>query len=107
MPAEKAQDPGLADDRTALAWMRSALNMAASGALIARAGFSAHLDALGVSCAVAMAALAGLIWRHGQQLYGERVGSTADPDPQTAAFGLLTAATLVVATVALVVSVAL
>jgi len=47
----------LARERTALAWTRSALTMAASGVLIARAAFVGHLAVLGVVSAVAMASL--------------------------------------------------
>ena len=65
-------DPGLARERTALAWTRSALTMAASGVLIARAAFVGHLAVLGVVSAVAMAILSGLTWRNGQATYRER-----------------------------------
>ena len=100
------RDPGLARERTALAWSRSALNMAASGTLIARGAFTAHLDALGVVCAVGMAGLALLTWRHGQALYSGRRLSAPAPRSQAGEFVLLTAATVVTATAALVVSIA-
>ncbi len=96
-----------ARDRTALAWTRSALNMAASGTLIARAGFTAHLVGLGVASAIAMATMAWLTWRHGEMLYRERGHAGASPHLQTAAFGLLTAATSLTAAVAIVVTIAL
>jgi uncharacterized membrane protein YidH (DUF202 family) len=98
---------GGARERTALAWTRSALNMAGSGALIARAGFAAHLDALGVACAVAMGTMATLTWRHGQSLYRQRLALDAAPGGQTLALGLLTAATVVTSAVAIVVTVAI
>jgi uncharacterized membrane protein YidH (DUF202 family) len=101
------RDPGLARDRTALAWTRSALNMAASGTLIARAGFTAHLDALGVVCAIAMATMAWLTWRHGQVIYRERGQPGMRPHLQTTAFGLLTAATSLIAATAIAVTVAI
>jgi len=47
-------DLGLARERTMLAWTRSALIVAASGTLIARAAFVGHLALLGVATAVAM-----------------------------------------------------
>ena len=105
--APELNDPGLARDRTALAWTRSALNMAASGTLIARAGFTAHLDTLGVASAIAMATVALLTWRHGQALYRDRSHPGMPPLQQTRAFGLLTAATLLIAMVAIVVTIAI
>lgn len=105
--APELTDPGLARDRTALAWTRSALNVAASGALIARAGFTAHLDALGVTSAVAMATIAVMTWRHGQSLYRDRIGPVMPPLRQTVALGLLTAATLLIAAVAIIVTIAI
>lgn len=97
-------DAGLARERTALAWTRSALNMAASGTLIARAAFAAHLDALAITTASVMATMAFLTWRHGQQLGTDAV---VVPPPQRHALAALTAATVVTAVVATVVTVAL
>jgi uncharacterized membrane protein YidH (DUF202 family) len=71
IPPPDTDDPGLARERTALAWTRSALAMAASGVLIARAAFVGHLRVLGVVSAVEMAMLAALTWRHGQAIYRE------------------------------------
>ncbi|MBV9423809.1 MAG: DUF202 domain-containing protein [Solirubrobacterales bacterium] len=100
-------DPGLAADRTALAWTRSALNMAASGTLIARAAFAAGLDALGVACAVAMATFAWLTWRHGRVIYYGRHMAGQFTRPQTRAFALLTGVTLLVAALAVAVTIAI
>ena len=98
-------DPGLARDRTALAWTRSALNLLANGTLIARAAFVAHLDVVGVLTAVAAAALALVTWRHGRAIYDHGL---VGPDRyhQTGALGLLTVATVVTALVAIVVTLA-
>jgi uncharacterized membrane protein YidH (DUF202 family) len=71
-PPPDRDDPGLARERTALAWTRSALTMAASGVLIARAAFVGHLPVLGVISTVSMAVLSGLTWRNGQATYRER-----------------------------------
>ena len=101
------RDPGLARDRTRLAWTRSALNMAASGTLIARAGFAAHLDALGVATAIAMATMAVFTWRQGQTIYDGRRLAARFPHDQQSALGLLTAATLLTAAVAIVVMIAI
>ena len=100
-------DPGLARDRTALAWTRSGLNLLASGTLIARAAFVAHLDAIGVISAAVAAALALLTWRQGNVLYRERAINDSQPHHQPGALGFLMAATLVTAAVALIVTIVL
>lgn len=104
---ERWFDPGLARDRTALAWTRSALNLLASGTLIARAAFVAKLDVLGVASGAAMAVLALITWRHGRVIYANRALTGAHPHHQTGALGFLTAATLGTAVVAVIVTVAL
>jgi len=106
-PPPATDDPGLARERTALAWTRSALNMAASGTLIARAAFVGHLAAFGVVTAIAMATLAALTWRHGRVIYHERRETGMPAHLQTAAFGLLMAATVLIAAIAIVVTVAI
>jgi uncharacterized membrane protein YidH (DUF202 family) len=98
-------DPGLARDRTALAWTRSALSMLAIGTLIARAAFEADLDALAVTAAVATLALALLTWRQGNALYRERAVDGSQPHHQPGALGFLVSVTLLIAFVALVVTV--
>jgi uncharacterized membrane protein YidH (DUF202 family) len=105
--APEPDDPGAARERTALAWTRSALNMSASGVLIARAAFAGHLDALGVASAVVMAGLALGTWAHGRAIYLDRGRAGGFPHHQAGAFGLLTAATLLIAAVAVVVSIAI
>ena len=104
--ALEPDDRGLARERTALAWTRSALSIAASGTLIARAAFVEHLDVLGVAAAVAIATVSALTWRHGQLIYRERHDVSVQPHPQTSAFGLLTAATVLTAATAVVVTIA-
>jgi uncharacterized membrane protein YidH (DUF202 family) len=99
--------PTLASDRTALAWTRSALNMAGSGILIARAAFMADLDALGVVVAIAVGVMALLTWRHGQAIFGERKLAGARSQHQQAALRRLTAGTVLIGAVAIVVTVAL
>jgi uncharacterized membrane protein YidH (DUF202 family) len=104
-PEPEQRPAGLAGDRTALAWTRSALNMAASGTLIARAAFIANLDVLGVLSAIAMAMMALLTWDHGQAIYAERALSGPFPAPQPTALALLTAATVVIAALAILVTI--
>ena len=99
-------DPGLARERTALAWTRSAINMAASGVLIARAAFVGQLAALGIICAIAMAILSALTWRRGKLIYRERRAPGMSAHLQTTAFWLLTVATVLVAAVAILVTIA-
>ncbi|MGO9751336.1 MAG: DUF202 domain-containing protein [Solirubrobacteraceae bacterium] len=106
-PGLERDDPGLSRDRTALAWTRSALNIAASGTLIARAGFAARLDAVGLASAIAMATMALLTWRHGQTINRDRRRAGTLPSQQPWALGLLTAATLLTAAVAIVVTIAI
>jgi hypothetical protein len=81
--------------------------MAASGVLIARAAFVGHLPVLAVVSAVAMAILSALTWRNGQAIYRERREPWTPRHLQTAAFGLLTAATALIAAIAIVVTVAI
>lgn len=100
-------DPGLARDRTALAWTRSGLNLLAVGTLIARAAFVAHLDVIGVVTAAVAAALALLTWRHGNVLYRERELEGSQAHHQPGALGFLMAVTVISAVVALVVTIVL
>jgi hypothetical protein len=79
--------------------------MAASGVLIARAAFVGHLAALGVVSAIAMATLSALTWRRGQVIYRDRREPGMPPNLQTGAFGLLTAATVLIAAIAIVVTI--
>lgn len=104
-PPRVVGNPGDARERTALAWTRSALNIGASGTLIARAGFTAHLNALGIVCALATAAMAYLIWRHGRMIYGEHGRARRFPHHQPGALSLLTGGTLLTAVVAIVVTI--
>jgi len=96
----------MARERTALAWRRSALNMAASGTLIARAAFTADLVVLGIASALSMGAMALLTWNHGRTIYRRRSSTSGFPHHQPGALGLLTGATLLIAAVALAVTIA-
>jgi uncharacterized membrane protein YidH (DUF202 family) len=102
----EVNDPGLARERTSLAWTRSGLTIAASGALIVRACLAAHLDVLGILIAVFMTVFAVVIWRHGQETYAEPGPSDADRHHQRRALSGLTAATLVTALLAIIVTLA-
>lgn len=106
-PPPDTDDPGLARERTALAWTRSSLTMAASGVLIARAAFIGDLPVVGVVSAVAMAILSALTWRNGQAIYRERHETWMPQRLPTAAFSVLMAATVLIAAIAIVVTVAI
>jgi uncharacterized membrane protein YidH (DUF202 family) len=98
-------DPAEARERTALAWTRSALNMAATGTLISRGAFEGQLDALAIASALALAALAALTWDRGRIIYRLRRVPGAHVAVKTEAFWLLTLATVGVAVLAIVVTV--
>jgi uncharacterized membrane protein YidH (DUF202 family) len=104
--AAGADDPGLARERTSLAWTRSGLSIAASGALIVRGCLSAHLDALGIVIAVVMAIVAVVVWRHGQQTYAEPGLSAPDRRRQSRVLAGLTIATVFTALLAIIVTLA-
>ena len=87
-------------ERTALAWTRSALNLAANGTLIARAAFVAGLPVVGVAVAVAIAAGTVLVWRHGQLITLARRRRTAGPHHQAEPLRLLSVLALATAAVA-------
>lgn len=98
-------DPAQARERTALAWTRSGLNMAATGALISRGAFEGRLDGLAIASALALAALSALTWDRGRIIYRLRRGPGAHVAVETEAFWLLTLATVGVAVLAIVVTV--
>ena len=79
--------------------------MAAGGVLIARAAFVDHLPGLGVASATAMAMLSASTWRRGQLIYRDRRDPGVPQRLQTDAFAKLTAATVLIAAVAIVVTI--
>jgi uncharacterized membrane protein YidH (DUF202 family) len=106
-PPKDSYDPGLAGDRTALAWTRSALNMAVTGVLAARAAFVAHLPLPGIAVGIALAAVALIAYRHALRVYPSRRLPGAGSHHQARAFRLLTATALGTAAVAAAVVAAL
>jgi len=77
------------------------------GTLIARAAFDADLDVLGVIAAFGTLGLALLTWRQGNVLYRERALDTSEPHHQPGALGVLMSATVMIAVVALIVTIVL
>jgi hypothetical protein len=80
--------------------------MAGTGVLIARAAFVAHVAALGVAIGAVMSVFAVTAWRHGLEIYSDRRLQSAGVHHQAEALRLLTAATLLTATVAIIVTLA-
>lgn len=93
--------PGLAVERTALAWNRTALSFLGTGAL---AGRMLAADALLVAIAAAVIALAvaGLAWDHARRSYGRRHRGRLAAPPS----GLIRAIALGPAALALVIAIA-
>jgi uncharacterized membrane protein YidH (DUF202 family) len=65
-------DAGLANERTALAWTRTALSLAASGALIVRLGVENDLTLPGVVIGAGLLVFAAGIWFYGAHAYRRR-----------------------------------
>jgi uncharacterized membrane protein YidH (DUF202 family) len=99
-------DPGLARERTALAWTRSALSIAVSGALIVRACLAADLDLLGTLIAILMAVLTLAVWRYGQETHAGPGVPDAVRRGQGGVLAGLTTVTLVTALLAIIVTLA-
>jgi uncharacterized membrane protein YidH (DUF202 family) len=97
--AERPRDPGLAAERTALAWQRMALGFTTLAALTLAAAAHRNAPRL-VLPAAALFAVAAAVWLHARR----RVGA---PDTPTTArpLALLAAATVAAALVAAVMAV--
>jgi uncharacterized membrane protein YidH (DUF202 family) len=103
-----AIDRGLARERTLLAWNRSALSVAALGALLLHAGRNRGWDVVGYVSGTALLLLAAGSAIYGRLLYERRRGAPAGPyelDRRTAA-RVITAATLAAAVVSLLLALA-
>jgi len=83
-------DPGLATERTALAWSRAAISLAAAGALLVRLSLETTIPAVGLAIGGADILIAAWLWLR------------ADPRRQRrqALLRLVTAATVVTAVTA-------
>src|SRR3954453_22406426 len=97
--AEHRRDPGLAEERTALAWQRMALGFTTLAA-VALAGAAHRHAAWLVLPAVALFVVAAAVWLHARRRVGDpAVRTTARP------LALLAAATVAAALVAAVMAV--
>jgi uncharacterized membrane protein YidH (DUF202 family) len=67
-----AWDPGLANERTALAWRRSALSLATVAGFLLHAALDGAAWPLGLAGAVALALAAAWTERHGRRVYRVR-----------------------------------
>ena len=55
-------DPGMATERTALAWSRSAISLAAAGALLIRLSFETAVPEIGLAIGGADVLIAAWLW---------------------------------------------
>ena len=62
-------DPGLAAERTALAWGRTALGLIGVAALLLRLAGRGDVPAVGEVVAAGAVLAAGLVWWHGRSVY--------------------------------------
>ena len=100
---DRIADPGLAAERTALAWTRSALSLAAIGALITRAATDSHVPLLGYPVGITLVIAATVLWAYGGAAYrsgrSQRPPDRAQPSP--AGLRMIAAATAAIAAFAL------
>jgi hypothetical protein len=82
-----SRDPGLASERTRLAWQRFALALAVIGALGLRAGLSHGHAVAGFVLAALMGAAAAALQLAGPRMEGERAVRLAMAATLTAALG--------------------
>ena len=104
---EAEQDRGLAVERTALAWTRSALALAAIGALAVRRGAQGDLPDLAYPLGVVLLGGAVAMWMLGSSLYSRRVAAAgaSKPTPNVRAFRVMSAGTVAIAVAALILAV--
>lgn len=91
----------MAVERTALAWNRSGLAIAAIAASIAKAGAEADHAQAGAAAAAVLLLMAGGVWAFGNLMYVDRRRKRPlDPGRQRAALRLICAVSIVSAAIA-------
>jgi uncharacterized membrane protein YidH (DUF202 family) len=99
---DAADDPAFATERTALAWTRSALSVAAIGALILRAATESHLRALGYPVGALLLLGAFALWTYGNTAYRHNAAPWDERIlPATGTLRLIAASTVAIALFAL------
>jgi uncharacterized membrane protein YidH (DUF202 family) len=100
-------DRGLATERTALAWTRSALALAAIGALAVRRGAQGDLPAVAYPVGALLFGAAVGLWMLGASIYNRRVARTGagDPTPRAVAFKIMSIGTVGIAVAAVVLAI--
>jgi hypothetical protein len=104
-PDSDGRDPGLARERTELAWSRSALSVAVAVAVTLRRLLSVTGDEALVTLVLII--VGAVIWVLGMQLGRRRVGSEVDGAVTASTFRMLTIGTLVLAGAAFIVGASL
>ncbi|HET9720874.1 MAG TPA: DUF202 domain-containing protein [Solirubrobacteraceae bacterium] len=89
-PRGPDHDPGLAGDRTVLAWTRTSLSLAGIGVLTARAALVEHLWVLGILVGLLMAVTSFLAYVYALRLYPDRRLPATRRHHQAEAFRVLT-----------------
>jgi uncharacterized membrane protein YidH (DUF202 family) len=104
---EADQDRGLATERTALSWSRSALALAAIGALAVRRGAQGDLPAVAYTVGALLFGAAVGVWMLGASIYSRRAATArpGDPTPRALAFKIMSMGTVAIAVAAVVLAV--
>jgi uncharacterized membrane protein YidH (DUF202 family) len=94
---------GMPVERTALAWNRSALAVAAIGAVVVRIGAQSDHTAAALAAGAVLAAVAAGVWMLGQRLFaGRRAGARPSYAEQRRGLLIVTAASVASAALAVV-----